>query len=201
MPTCHPSVLLLDLKIKAKRACPVQEWGRRTFRCPPRDTDNIQSQVLLRRLKCQGSCRLGPHGARSRRAGLPARLGRRRGHRDSAFPEPKPPRPHGRAPTRATGPAHAGRQRPPRSSSLRIPARCQPAASPRSGRATARLCLQLPFPSRAASEASLGEDGRGRSAGGCRAVGDVAQRGRSPRSPLPGAGFPVRCILGGGIPC
>lgn len=49
---------------------------------------------------------VSPHGARGCRARLPGRLGRHRGHRDSAFPEPKPPRPSASA-HEGDRPAHA----------------------------------------------------------------------------------------------
>lgn len=148
----------------------MQELGRRTFRCPPKDINNIQSQVGLRRLKTSRIV-LSPSLRCTR---LPGRLGRRCRHGDSAFPEPKLPRP--------LGERARGRQAGSRLTTAARPVLVPPDPGPPSPRrespeqpAAARLCLPLPFPQRARGLRGFARRRRKRTER--RAVADVVQHG------------------------
>lgn len=175
----------------------MQELGRRTFRCPPKDINNIQSQVGLRRLK---RSRIVPSpslrctrlpSASARSPGPPLQAPRFRVPRAEASAAPR------RARTRETGRLTLDDSGPPgpRPSGSR-PAVTPPRVPGAAGRGpplpSAAFLAARARPRRLRSEKTE-EDG---------APGSRRRRAtRSPRAPFPDAGFPVRCILGGGIPC
>lgn len=166
----------------------MQEWASRSFRCPPRDINNIQSQVGLRRLKCQGL--VPPSSPRCPRL------------QSTSAGSPGPPprasrlRVPGAEASAAIGERARGRQAGsrlttagPRSSALRIPARCHLAASPRSDRPQPAFAFR--YPSRGARGLGGFARRRRKRTERRRVPGSRRRRAtRSPRAPFPDAGLP-----------